>query len=122
MKTTLIILTVLLPITFAFHDAMNDRGKERTKGCIKIIMVILACGCLYIAQRWRFDIIQYAWGLLFLSGGTFNVTYNLAKGNKWYYVGTGTEYDRWIARISKWWRLALYICFIAGGLFALIKL
>jgi len=122
MKTTLIILTILLPVIFAFHDAMNDKGKEKAKGWSKIVMVILACGCLFIAQRWRFDIIQYAWGLLFLSGGIFNVTYNLSKGNKWYYVGTGTDYDQWIAKISKWWRLALYICFIAGGFFTLIKL
>lgn len=68
----------------------------------------------YYVPTWKLIV-----GFIFVRFAIFDITYNLANGQKWNYYGTTKLYDRIMIKLGSWGWFMKGVCLIIGVVFLL---
>jgi len=105
----ILLFTIVFNLLEAIYEGLYDRGKKVASAIIEFILKAgIVTVCLLWFSGYRFLI--YHWppiplwkvfcGFGFVRFLIFDITYNLANGQKWNYYGTVKFYDRIMQKLG----------------------
>ena len=118
MEYTTIILFLIAISSNAVGDALNAKSKY-TAGHLVTPVHTLALLLLPYVYNETLDIFNWLIFCVFMWFAFFDYIYNLAAGNKWYYLSDKNLYGRYFGKVNKWVLLTFKIVCLGLAIYLL---